>query len=54
MSLYSSTLFKEMAHLQIGDSSGNVFFFLETSDSSQQGRKFITGNAGKAEDHTWL
>lgn len=26
----------------------------KTTDSSQRGRRFIAGNAGKAEGRTWL
>lgn len=31
-----------------------AFVVAKTTDSSQRGRRFIVGNAGKAEGRTWL
>lgn len=31
-----------------------AFVVAKTTDSSQRGRRFIAGNAGKAEGRTWL
>lgn len=58
--LSSSLLKFPSAFADVSEEKSSFFYGLEafadakTTDSSQRGRRFIAGNAGKAEGRTWL